>query len=393
MRGMSSDPLNAELDALRTRLQAELDTQLTSLQTKLEERHQEELSEAKRATAAEAQEHWSARIEALRSEWATQLRTETAAASADTTRAQATEIARLKHENASLISAAETGSAISRGAEAEIARLSGPMDPSRAALKRLAGTLRTLGDASSLTAVLDALADGAAAEATQTALFVVSNTTDGETGASNSAAEMLERWRSVSFDDDETDPVRMPAEGAIAHAMRTRQPTVTTKDADDVSGGPSRSGLVVPIVVGDRTVAVLYAEGEADVDATAAWPDAVQILCQHASICLSQLTAVRIAQALGAGNNRPATSDEDDGSARRYARLLVSEIKLYNEAAVRTGRERRDLLERLRPEIERARRLYEERVPVSLGHRANVFQQELVQTLAEGNPDLLGASA
>ena len=100
-----------------------------------------------------------------------------------------------------------------------------------------------------------------------------------------------------------------------------------------------------------------------------------------------------IAQALGAGNNRPATSEEDDGSARRYARLLVSEIKLYNEAAVRTGRERRDLLERLRPEIDRARRLYEERVPVSIGHRAVLFQQELVHTLAEGDPDLLGASA
>ena len=102
---------------------------------------------------------------------------------------------------------------------------------------------------------------------------------------------------------------------------------------------------------------------------------------------------MRIAQALGAGNNRPATSEEDDGSARRYARLLVSEIKLYNEAAVRTGRERRDLLERLRPEIDRARRLYEARVPVSIGHRATLFQQELVQTLAEGDPNLLGASA
>jgi hypothetical protein len=102
---------------------------------------------------------------------------------------------------------------------------------------------------------------------------------------------------------------------------------------------------------------------------------------------------VRIAQALGAGNNRPAASEEDDGSARRYARLLVSEIKLYNEAAVRTGRERRDLLERLRPEIDRARRLYEARVPLSIGHRATLFQQELVQTLAEGDPNLLGASA
>ena len=383
---MPSDALNSEIDALRARLQAELETQLTSLQSKLEERHQAELTEARRVTAAEAQEHWSTRLDALRAEWASRLRAEVAAVSAESARMNAAEIARL---------GAEKSSAIGAAANAGGAR-SPHTDPSRAALHRLAGTLRTLSEASSLTATLDALADGAAAEAADTALFVVSNVADAgrAMNAPKIGSEILERWRSVSFDDDETDPVCTPADGAIAHAVRTRQPTVTTNKTDDLaSGAPSRSGLVVPIVVGDKCVAVLYAEGEADVDAAAVWPDAIRILCQHASVCLAQLTAVRIAQALGAGNNRPATSDEDDGSARRYARLLVSEIKLYNEAAVRTGRERRDLLERLRPEIDRARRLYEERVPVSIGHRATLFQQELVQTLAEGDPDLLGASA
>jgi hypothetical protein len=69
---------------------------------------------------------------------------------------------------------------------------------------------------------------------------------------------------------------------------------------------------------------------------------------------------------------------------------LVSEIKLYNEAAVRTGREKRDLLSRLRPEIERARRLYEERVSPSIAARGAYFQQELVHTLADGDQALLG---
>jgi hypothetical protein len=381
---MPSDALNSEIDALRARLQAELETQLTSLQTKLEERHQAELAEARRVTAAEAQEHWSARLDALRAEWASRLRAEVAGASAESARTHAAEIARLEAEQISRIGAATDAG----GARTP------HTDASRAALHRLAGTLRTLSEASSLTATLDALADGAAAEAADTALFVVSNVADGgrSTSAPAAASELLERWRSVSFEDDEANPVSTPADDALAHAVRTRQPTVTTKKTD-ASGTADRSGLVVPIVVGDKCVALLYAEGEADVEAAAVWPDAIRILCQHASVCLAQLTAVRIAQALGAGNNRPATSEEDDGSARRYARLLVSEIKLYNEAAVRTGRERRDLLERLRPEIDRARRLYEERVPVSIGHRATLFQQELVQTLAEGDPNLLGASA
>jgi hypothetical protein len=55
------------------------------------------------------------------------------------------------------------------------------------------------------------------------------------------------------------------------------------------------------------------------------------------------------------------------------------------------GREKCDLLHRLRAEIERSRRLYEERVPPSVTARASYFQQELIQTLAGGDPALLGS--
>ena len=103
----------------------------------------------------------------------------------------------------------------------------------------------------------------------------------------------------------------------------------------------------------------------------------------------------RDADARRARRRRPPTADggeaSDDQGARRFARLLVSEIKLYNEAAVRTGRQQRDLLQRLRVEIDRAQRLYEERVPPAVGGRHAYFQQELVQTLADGDPALLGS--
>jgi len=85
-----------------------------------------------------------------------------------------------------------------------------------------------------------------------------------------------------------------------------------------------------------------------------------------------------------------AGAADDDQAARRYAKLLVSEIKLYNEVAVRVGREKRDLLTRLQPEVERARRLYEERVPAAVAGRRQYFQQELLHTLADGDPSLLG---
>jgi hypothetical protein len=85
-----------------------------------------------------------------------------------------------------------------------------------------------------------------------------------------------------------------------------------------------------------------------------------------------------------------AAAEDEIHAARRYARLLVSEIKLYNESAVRMGRERKDLLLRLEPEIERARRLYAERVAPTVHGRDALFDQELSQTLADGDHSLLG---
>jgi hypothetical protein len=76
--------------------------------------------------------------------------------------------------------------------------------------------------------------------------------------------------------------------------------------------------------------------------------------------------------------------------AKRFARLLVSEIKLYNEAQVSAGREHRDLYERLRDDIERSRRMYMERVPSHIHSSTNYFYEELVRTLANGDPTLLG---
>jgi len=78
--------------------------------------------------------------------------------------------------------------------------------------------------------------------------------------------------------------------------------------------------------------------------------------------------------------------------ARRFARLLVSEIKLYNESKVREGRSAGDLYDRLRDDIDRSRQMYDKRVAPPVAARHDYFHQELVNTLAEGNSDKLGAS-
>ena len=90
---------------------------------------------------------------------------------------------------------------------------------------------------------------------------------------------------------------------------------------------------------------------------------------------------------------REASRDEEalHEEARRLARLLVTEIKLYNEEVVEKSRRSGDIYDRLRDEIDRSRQMYEERIdPHLLGDGPDYFRQELIQRLAGGDERLLG---
>lgn len=76
--------------------------------------------------------------------------------------------------------------------------------------------------------------------------------------------------------------------------------------------------------------------------------------------------------------------------ARRFARLLVSEIKLYNEQKVSEGRAQSDLYDRLREYIDRSREMYDKRVKPEVAQSYDYFHHELVNTLAEGDAGKLG---
>jgi hypothetical protein len=78
--------------------------------------------------------------------------------------------------------------------------------------------------------------------------------------------------------------------------------------------------------------------------------------------------------------------------ARRFARLLVSEIKLYNEQKVKEGRESSDLYERLREAIDRSREMYEKRVQPPVAAKFDYFHYELISSLADGDEGKLGGS-
>ncbi len=96
------------------------------------------------------------------------------------------------------------------------------------------------------------------------------------------------------------------------------------------------------------------------------------------------------ARRLGGPLADASSGDERREEARRFARLLVSEIKLYNERSVLEGRENNNLYERLRDDIDRSRQMYEERIPQDVRSSTNFFYEELVLILADGRAEALG---
>jgi TIR domain-containing protein len=76
--------------------------------------------------------------------------------------------------------------------------------------------------------------------------------------------------------------------------------------------------------------------------------------------------------------------------AQILARLLVSEIKLYNQSAVEEGWAEGNIYEKVTEYIERSWQFYKERVNPEVLNSTDYFYQELVEILAEGDESKLG---
>lgn len=78
--------------------------------------------------------------------------------------------------------------------------------------------------------------------------------------------------------------------------------------------------------------------------------------------------------------------------AQRFARLLVDEIKLYNQAKLMEGRKNKDLYDRLKEDIDKSRSTYQKRYGQTVAGPADYFAQELIRSLAEDDVSLLGSN-
>ncbi len=91
----------------------------------------------------------------------------------------------------------------------------------------------------------------------------------------------------------------------------------------------------------------------------------------------------------------PSLSPEDQDThrkAQRFARLLVDEIKLYNQAKVAEGRKNKDLYDRLHEVIQKSRGTYQKRYGNTVASSANYFEHEIIKSLAEDDPSIMGAN-
>ena len=438
-KGEWTSRLEADVAAVR----AEADERWTAMLESTRREWSERLDAEVAAARAHGEQSRASHVDDIRSEWSARLEAEVGDARAEAERrivaeaararveaeqAAAEAVANMRREMDEALAAererAQAGLDAERGRiERELARsrqaaeAEADRDQLRAGLSpeprlavnggRLLEAMTAIDAARTVSEILGLTVNAAASEAPRASLFVANG-------------NRLDEWPFPGLPMLSTGAV--PAAGNEAGMLASALASADVQVSSGDGTGPSapafaslpdgRSAIAVPLVLGGQSVAVLYGDAGHDGDAQAPWGEALQILGRHASACMACLTAVRTAQAMRVIEERAPRSQAaatgmssvmpvsavaesaqpvvDEHGARRYARLLVSEIRLYNEAAVRVGREKRDLSRRLDPEIERARRLYDERVPASVPARDACFQQELVETLADGDPALLG---
>jgi hypothetical protein len=76
--------------------------------------------------------------------------------------------------------------------------------------------------------------------------------------------------------------------------------------------------------------------------------------------------------------------------ANRVAKVSMQDIKMLHPEQVRLGREKKDICNRLRDDIEKAHREYDRRFKPIMDHPVDYFYRWMVEILAEGDPHALG---
>lgn len=162
---------------------------------------------------------------------------------------------------------------------------------------RLLRAVRRLDEATSLSAILEALAKGAVAEASRVAVLIVD-------------PEIFRSWCHFGFADGQ-EPFDVPVTqvALLAAAVATQQTSVVPAGEAEANPGlpafmcppAGHAGLIAPLAVGGEVVAILYAEGaerRSEQDEAAVWAEELELLVRHAAARLENVTSERTVAAL-----------------------------------------------------------------------------------------------
>jgi hypothetical protein len=254
--------------------------------------------------------------------------------------------------------------------------------------------------------ILRHLLEGEARFAGRVALFVVKG-------------NAISGWQGIGFEDNDTVKTLsiQTGSGLVGKAIQARTPAAGSAQEFDVGfvklmkAPADGQCLVLPLVVKDKVAAMIYADAGTVLGGTLD-SSGLQALTRFAAIWL-ELAALRKAGGSAAAEDvaqpqpvaamaasAPASaaaaagSEEDElhKKARRFAKLLVEEIKLYNQPRVEEGRQHKDLYDRLKVDIAKSRSTYDKRYAESAVASADYFTQELIRILADNDASLMGAS-
>jgi antitoxin component of RelBE/YafQ-DinJ toxin-antitoxin module len=173
---------------------------------------------------------------------------------------------------------------------------------SLAAMERLLDAFRRLDQATTLTALIDTLAEAAAGEMTRSAVFVV-------------RGREVRGWRVAGFSDAPADvrllSVTLDAAAAIGVCVRSKARVEITPstfagagDLAFLAAADAASGLAMPVTLGGETAAVIYGD-DGGAGGPAGWRETIEILARHASRCLEAQTAIRAARLAPGSQKEP----------------------------------------------------------------------------------------
>ncbi len=242
-------------------------------------------------------------------------------------------------------------------------------------------------------------------------------------------------WEGVGFEDDPAlenglKGVTMVRDSAcVMEALEKRAPVLAAAGTDisvpDFGQAQRGEALLLPLVVAGNVAGLLYADPQSadqpiDRPGLETLVDIAGLAIERIVIAKSARATIKMAAparakvpaapAKAASPEKPSAppadahdtiafppmgleSESDDpeaADALRFARLLMEEICLYNSDKVEEGRENKDIASRLSDEVERARRMYDERIAEKVRKRGDYFEQAMIAVLAVGDRDALG---